>query len=160
MPINKAEQQLAQQLTNRVLKLERDMADIKNAQLLGADSLVVERIPAAAQLTGGPYTIAAGSFLTFVITSTPANGTLTLWDFLHTLYIDAYDAAHAFPGGASTTAGMRNLFENTWTDWADSSDSSNIRVYKTRIYNNDVSSHDFWIDFRAYLPKLTGTGSA
>lgn len=159
MSINKAENSLENRLVNQVAKHERDIREMKSAiQPIGGDSLAIQ---STSILLGGPVNLVSGAWATMNITITPATQTLTLWNFLFTLYVDATDAAHAYPGGSALTASQRELDVQPWIDWGDSSDTTNVRVYKVRLQNLDgINAHNYYIRFKAYYPALTGTAAA
>lgn len=161
MAINKAEQTLEDQLIKRIVQLERDNREIKTVQRIGADVITITSSPSGSSpLSAGPFNLVAGSYITLSVTSTPASQVLTLWNFAFTIYIDGTDVTHQFPGGSALTSNSRESYIFNWLDWADSSDTTNIRVYKIRIRNSDPSlaAHDYYLSYKAYLP-LTTVGS-
>lgn len=162
MAINKAEQQLPDKLINDLTDLKRDMREIKSKQPVGGDILQVQKIPAGtATLFAGPLTIAGGGNTgTFIVTFVPDQSTLTLWNTLWTLWIDVVDNAHQFPQGSSLDLNMRAIALSSWWDWADSSDTSNIRVFKIHILNNAGLSHDYYVKIKAYIPQLSNTSAS
>jgi hypothetical protein len=160
MGINRAEQTIDRTQENMLLRLSKDMRELKTSpQPIGGDILQYMALPAAGPLLAGPYTVAAGATLTLTVTATPDSSTLTGWDCLYTPYVDVVDAAHEWRGGASLTSGQR-LAEiyHRW-DWANSSDITNIRVFKIMLENRDSASHDYSFKVRFYLPKLTGSSA-
>lgn len=154
---NLAEEALDKRLVNEVKGLRRDINDLKTSQPIGADIISVASAPSTGALFGGPFTVAAGSATTVIIQITPFSGILTLWNYLYTVYVDGSATDDAFPSGINLTAAKRNVIIMNWIDWADSSDTSNIRMFKIRIRNEDTASHDYYLRFRAYLPKTAVT---
>lgn len=132
--------------------------DIKNYRQASTSS-----IPALlTQWTESSTTISAGSAATFLVTTIPVNSILGIWNWLFSIYVDVpgsgggggpnltADLAYIFPDGTSLTAAQRNLTLMQWIDWAESSDTSNIRVHKIRLANNDSSSHTYTLRYKAY----------
>lgn len=154
MSTNKAEQTLEKRLINDIEELKRQVREIKTVQRIGGDVLTTI---ASGLVTSGPVTTAAGLGANFNITVTPGSPILTLWNYLFTVYVDVLDAAHEFPNGASLTADQRKLTIMNWIDWANSSDITNIRLFKIRVRNDDSVSHDYYIKFKIYIPEIQGT---
>lgn len=157
MSVNKILLKDERRLTNTVKEQSRYIRELKTPQPIGADVLDVSIIPFIGTL-GASITLGAGSVGSFVATITPADSTLTLWNFLFSIAIDAADFANnLFPSGPSVTPAMRNMRLYNWIDWASSSDVSNTRVFNMRVENYDTSSHTYYLALRAYLPKLPGS---
>lgn len=154
MSTNKAEQTLEKRLINDIEELKRQVREIKTVQRIGGDVLTTI---ASSLVTNGPVTTSPGLGANFTITVTPGSPILTLWNYLFTIYVDVLDSAHEFPNGASLTADQRKLTIMNWIDWANSSDITNIRVFKIRVRNDDSSSHDYYIKFKIYIPEIQGT---
>lgn len=156
MGVNRAEQGLDNKLVNDVRGLKRDMRELKTKQPIGADSITVIGVPEVGALLAGPITIIAGSSLTLAVTTIPAGNTLTLWNFAFTIYVDGTSNDDQWPNGANMTLAKRELFVFDWFDWADSSDVTNIRVYKIRLRNSDPGgiTHDYYVRFKAYAPLV------
>lgn len=159
MSINKAENQLENKLVNDIENLKRDMREIKTKQPIGADVLQVAPLPTSGALFAGPVTVASGSSVTFTVTFTPDSQTLTIWNVLFSLYVDADATANLFPSGSALTSAQRNLRVAGWFDWSSSSDSTNMRAYKIHVRNEDAASHDYYIRIRAYLPTIGATAA-
>lgn len=156
--INRTNNRLEQSLVKKVTDNERAIRELKSAvQSVGGDALAVQ---STSLLFGGPLALAAGDAGTFVVTVFPASSTLTLWNFLFTVLVDGTTVNDAFPNGSNMTTAKRNMRLFNWIDWADSNDTTNVRVVKIRIENYDSSSHNYYIDFKAYYPKLSGTGAS
>jgi len=154
MGVNKAEQSLEDKIIRDIDGLKRDLREIKTKQPIGADILQVVPLPLAGVGFAGPFTIPANGATNVNVNFTPDDDTLTVWNFLWTLYIDVDDPDNAWPSGASLTAGQLNIHVFSWVDWFSSSDSTNERTYKIRILNDDTSSHDYYLRIRAYLPSI------
>lgn len=159
MTINKTQFQAARRLPQEIRKLKQEARAFKNPQPLGADVLDVQAALTDAQIaaSSGAATVAAGSQITFSITATPFSSILTLWNFLSSLYIDTPASAGSLYGGVNNTltSGQKNLTREDWWDWAESSDSSNVRVFKVRIKNNDSISHTYYLFWNTYFPSLS-----
>lgn len=144
---------------NTVASMKQEMLDMKTKQPIGADSLAVIGIPESPlPLSVGPITIAAGSSLTLNVTNIPVADRLTLWNFAFTILVDSEDDFdYQWPAGSALSLNARELFVFDWLDWADSSDTTNTRVYKIRIRNSDPSgtTHDYYVKFKAYAPLST-----
>jgi hypothetical protein len=157
MSVNKVNLRLDKRMTNNVKTLNRYVRELKTPQKAGADIITVAAVPFVGTLGGG-ITLPAGATGSFVVSITPADSTLTLWNFLFSIAIDVADFTNnVFPNGPSVTANMRSMRLYNWIDWATSSDTSNKRVVNIRIENTDTSSHDYYLALRSYLPELPGT---
>lgn len=157
MAINKAEQQLENQLINRIANLEKELVRLKTSpQPIGADLLKVQN-----NTTTNIYALAvpAGSSLDVTITTTPnSDFVLTLSSHLLTLYIDGYDTAHSYPNGGSLASGQRKLELYSWIDYKLSDLISPFAiVYVIHVRNNDVTAHDYHIDYSILTPQYTVT---
>lgn len=162
MSINRAENSLEDKLLNKLAGMERDIREMKSAiQPIGGDALDIEATP---MVQAASLTIAAGGAATFNITAIPGSQTLTLWNFLWTMYIDGLADANQWPsntaGTSTLSAAQRSIRAFAWIDWADSSDSTNVRVHKIRVENPDTASHTVTIKLKAYLPRLTGAAAS
>jgi hypothetical protein len=120
-------------------------------------------IPGISSIPTGPSalmatsTIAAGDSTQFVVTIFPQSKRLSKWDFLFSVVIDdnvtIIDGlpANLFADGASLTNGQLAMrLTPGWTDWAESSDTTNTRVHKLLIKNEDTVSHTYYVYFKAY----------
>lgn len=146
-------------VTNTLKTLKRNVRELKTPQSIGADILSVQGTPSGgAFIPATPLTLTAGSSATFSFTTVPYNQTLTLWNFADDIYIDTPtdNPNYQYPNGALLVTAQRMFSKTSWLSWGDSSDLSNIRVYKIHIVNNDTSSHTYLPAFRAYLPKMLG----
>lgn len=154
-------------LTNLVKLQSRNIRELKTPQKIGADVLDVQSLPTADTVLGFPggsttYNTGSGGILTINYAFTPNSSTLTLWNFLVSLYIDPTsfnaggipDSAHLYPTGGSLTNGMRTVKVESWIDWATSSDTTNIRRLIVNINNQDSVPHNYAIFIKAYLPNL------
>lgn len=162
MGINRAEQSINNRLVREVANNARDLRQLKSSiQPIGADILNVIRVPSGGYLFGGPVTLAAGEMVTFITTAVPSSDILTIWNFLHSIYVDSavVDSAYNWPNGSSITSDMRKVECMAWIDWGTSSDDFNARTYKVHVINNGSSSHTVAIAVRAYLPSLSGVTS-
>jgi len=156
MAINKTKQSLEDSLVKRVKDLEDQQIFLKtHPQPVGADILDVD----SSFTSAGPITVAAGSALTLSITITPTTDfVLTLYNFEFTLYVDVFDSAHRYSGGASLSAGQRSLSLESWLDYEESDESTDFhRTYKIRMKNTDAVSHDYYINFLSIMPRLSLT---
>lgn len=155
MPVNRTQNSLDKRLVKTVASLKREMAQLKTPQKIGADIISVDRIPSGAEVASGPWTVAAGSYLHIYFTVFPASDTLTLWNFLHTVYVDTdNDSTYIWPGGSNVNP-LKHLV-TAWIDWELSNDTTNSRKYVIYVLNNDGISHDYYIHNRAYLPHNPG----
>lgn len=117
-------------------------------------------MPSDSVATFGPLTIVSGITKTLVITVTPGNNVLTLWNYLFTVTVDVADPVnYFFPGGSSLSAAQRNLRVYNWIDWANSNDTTNVRAFFIRLENYDTNSHDYYIYFRFYAPLNVGANA-
>lgn len=157
--INKAENQLQDRLIKDIEDLKRQVRDIKTAQLIGGDVIKVIPIPTSSYIDSGVVTVTPGLGLTTTITLSSTSQTLTLWNFLYTLYVDGVTSADIFPTGSNLDTAKRKCTFMNWVDWALSSDVTNTRVIKLRARNDDSSNHDYAFHMRAYVPSLTGSAS-
>jgi hypothetical protein len=156
MTINRAEQKPEDRLIRDLDGIKQFQHELKaNPQPIGGDILRVEGVPAAYALAF--TTIPAGTAITFTFQVIPYQQTLTLWNFAFDVYVDTNDVAHQFPNGASLTSAQRSLRLYNWLSWGDSSDATNMRVFKVRVENTDASDHVYYVRIRAYIPKLTGS---
>lgn len=156
MAINKSEQTLDKKLINDITDLKSQIIKIKGKQPVGADIVQVE----PTQLITSSAVITAGSRLTFSITVTPVNQTLTLWNFSHSTYLDVNNPTNLYPGGSAFTpvSDQLKMIIFSWHDWALSDDVTNKRVYNVRYDATNCSSdHTIYFTFRSYIPKLSGT---
>lgn len=159
MSLNKVNQRLDRRVTNNIKTLNRYVRELKTPQKQGADVIAVQAVPSAGYLLGS-NTIAAGDRGGFIVTGTPANSTLTLWNDLFTVSIDSSDTVgYGFPGGGLLTPSQRLVRFWHWIDWATSSDITNMRKFYFEIENLDSSSHTYYLSWRAYIPLLPGTSS-
>lgn len=116
-------------------------------------------------VVSGSITIAANTTRTFIVTITPADQNLNLWNFLFSVVVDDISRDsdgnynYIFPEGPLLSDAQRNMRIIHWIDWAKSSDLTNIRVHKIRIENDDSSSHTYYLYYKAYT-FATNTGSA
>lgn len=157
MGINRAEQRLDDRLINEVRRMRSDFRELKSfTQPIGGDGLLVEGVPSGGAASGSA-TVTAGGLLSFTVTVTPLNQTLTVWNFAYTLLVDTNSAGYEYRYGSSLSAAQRKLRVQSRIDWASSSDATNVRVYIVEIENYDTSDHDIYLYIRAYIPKLTGT---
>ncbi len=155
MSINKAQNGLDKRLVNDIAKIHRDLRELKTKQPIGADVLKVVGVPnGLGVLLAGPLTLLGGQSGTFNVTTTPSSQILTIWNFAFTVYVDNTTNAYQWPNGSSITVGSGNIFCVPWLDWADSSDTTNVRVFKVRISNEDPGAvtHSYYLRFKAYLP--------
>lgn len=155
MSINKVEQMLQDKLVRKVQENDRNLRAIKNIQPVGADSIDITGFPSAGGALIGPFTIAAGARGTFNVDFNPSASTLTLWNMLWSLYVDAYASANRFPNGASITTEMLNACDLvSWIDYEQSDNVTNKRRFKLYIHNNGASSHDYYLVVQAFLPRI------
>lgn len=157
MTINRAEQRPEDKLVRDIQGIKRFQHELKaNPQYIGGDVLRVEPVPFGSYILGST-SIGAGSGITFNLTITPVLETLTLWNFLFDVYVDTNDPAYQYPAGTSLSVGQRNMRHEAWISFGDSSDLTNVRVFKIRVTNLDTVSHTYYVRVRAYIPKLTGS---
>lgn len=104
----------------------------------------------------GSTSVASGSAVNFLITTYPDSERLSLWDQLFTIRVDVNDNDHNFPNGSALTNEQRNCLVSAWVDFADSSDTQNIRVTKVRVVNSGASTHTYYILFKAYTFASAG----
>lgn len=158
MGINRAENSLENRQTRALVDLQRTSLELKTkTQQIGADVVAVQGIPEGGADGTGSITLATNSAATMNVTVTPANATLTLWNFLFDVRVDTNDYAYQFPNGSSLTTAQRQLRLYSWISWGDSSDTTNIRTFKVRVENYDTVSHTYYLTVRAYIPKLAGS---
>ncbi len=156
MPVNKAENTLENRLINDIDSIKRDLREIKGVQPVGADILAV----ASSDLTEASFTVTAGGARTAVITITPTDDTLTLWNFAFSNYMDVDNQTYLYPDGIAWAPGEDPLKMRIWGwfDWADSNDITNTRVFKIRYdASSCASDHTVYLKFKSYLPRLAGT---
>lgn len=149
-------------------QMKRNIREMKTPQRIGGDVFNVQSIPdgnvvhviGPLNLTASGGAAFSGTFIWFV---TPNSQILTLWNFLPSVYVDPTidpitgipDVANLLGGStASLTAGQRNCTFSPYIDWAESSDSTNMRAYKVRVVNFDSSSHAYYLAIRGYLPDI------
>jgi hypothetical protein len=173
MSINKTLLKDDRRLVNTVKTQSRNIRELKTPQKVGADVLQVQSLPDSNTVLAfpggsGTYTLAANSLST-VYHAFPANyTTLTLWNFLVSLYVDPTsfspggiaDSAHLFPVGGSLTDAQRNMRFESWIDWADSSDTTNARMFIINVWNMDSAPHNIALYLKAYLPNLNQSATS
>lgn len=147
--INKTSQDLANLYPTSLKDIQDQVLQLKTKQPAGIDSM---NLKSTNLLVGGPVTIAAGGALTFNVSLSAASGLLTLWNILHDVIVDTLDIEHIYPDGVNLTSGQKNMLQEVWWSWADSSDSINSRMYKVRVRNLDAVAHNYYIIIRGYLP--------
>lgn len=163
MTVNKAAQGLDSRFINDVARLQRNLREIKSPQHIGADIIEIQSIPSSSFVSlAGPFTIPSGGGLLVTHTYATDLQTLTLWNFLVSLYIDPTidgmtglpDSANKYPDGGMLSAGQLNIKFETWIDWASSSDTTNARAFITYAVNKDTVDHTYYVAEKAYLPNL------
>src|SRR5579885_990207 len=152
MGLNKANHQLADRLVQQIAQIQRDLQDLKTKQRIGADNIVVSGANVVQALTG---VMAAGTVTWFVITVTPSDGVLHLFDLFLSVFVDGQsesNLADLFPTGSDLVGNPGGLKTRIlwWADWATSSDSSGVRKYFVGIENYDTASHHYEVDARLY----------
>jgi len=158
MSTNRVEQGAQNVVENMLRAHDRALRELKSRrQPIGADILAVQRIPEAGYAYGSSGSIAPGASVTFTALFTPASSILTLWNVLHSVYVDVNDDVHSWPLGASLSAGQKNATVIAWLDWGDSNDITNERVFRLFIRNEDSASHVYHVKLRAYIPTLAGS---
>src|SRR5947209_16193170 len=90
---NVTTQSLDQHLQQSLRKLWSEFQQFKNRQPIGADVLTVQSLPTATTVLIEPggtgwYTIPVGHSLLLNFAHVPSSNTLTLWNFLVSLWID------------------------------------------------------------------------
>jgi hypothetical protein len=153
---NKTNDLLEVRLQRKIDDLQRQLMALTSVQKVGADAIDVQRVPDDGYAQLGPLTLLPGQAVNISVTFTPPSEVLSIWNFAHSIYVDANDASHQWPSGSSLSTGQKKCDAYGWLDWGDSSDDTNVRVYKIRMQNNDTVSHDYYMRTRAYLPKLSG----
>lgn len=131
-----------QGIDSRLKKLEN------TKQIIGAD---VVQIASSSIATGTSGSIASGGRVVFTMTLTPTSALLTLWDLFFSFYVDTNgNAAYLYPGGASLSAGQKDLDLQWSFDYLLSSDAIGKRVAKITIINNDASAHEYFLSAKWY----------
>lgn len=151
MSINRTTESMEDRLIREVSSLRREMAALKQAQPIGADSLVV--VGSNLVTTGGVLvTPGIANLYSGAFNVSSALGTLQLLDFKLSMYVDTDGAStHLFPNGSSLTAsGGKKMRLSLWPDWADGSDSTGLQVYKYAIENADTINHTVYLYAKAY----------
>lgn len=151
MSINRTIESMEDRFIREVASLRREMAALKQAQPIGADSLIVESsnlvstggvlvLPGIANLYSGAFNV------------TSALGRLQLLDFKVSMYVDTDgSSAHLFPNGSSLPAsGGKKMRFNLVADWADGNDSTGLQVYKYTVENADSINHTVYLHAKAY----------
>ncbi len=152
MAINKSEQSLEDKLLNDVNELKNQLLYLKtHPQPIGADG-----IKYAVANGGTSITVASGATSTISFKFTPSSDfVLNGYDYLLTIIIDTYDTAHLYAGGASLTAGQRNLDLEHWMDFQNSDFVSPFgRIFNVHIKNNDSASHVYYVNIGLVYPTL------
>ncbi|MBJ8343932.1 hypothetical protein [Antrihabitans sp. YC2-6] len=165
MGVNNAENGIYNALINKMNDLDRRLTELKTApQPIGNGSLNYAVFSGG--FTFGGTVIAAGATtrfsvvfmdddLPFTFAGLDAINRYTLLDFLYSVYIDAADEDHLYPGGALLTSGQRLLTPTFWHDYASSglSPENGQRTVYIQITNNDSSSHTYYINGNALIPR-------
>ena|ERR1035437_4161710 len=134
---------------------------------MGAQDLNIKRpytvssVPSGpANTTQGTITVAAATVFTVSVTTYPDSRTLSIWNFLWSIYIDTNDVNYAWSYGSSlTTTLLSKIMILDHYDWAVSSDSTNQRVQIITIVNNDTASHTFFLNYKSYTESSSaGSG--
>ena len=132
-------------IEKRIGKIER----VK--QLIGAD---VVQIVSSSEQTSNTGSLAASAVTDLTFTITPTDEITTLWDFLHSVYVDTDDNEnYLYPSGGSLSDGQMN-FDLQWSvDYTLSDDETGERVVKVVIKNNDGSAHTYYVHAKFYGVK-------
>jgi len=169
MSLNKITLRPERRLINTIKTQSRNIRELKTPQKIGADVLQVQSLPTAGSVYSVSISLSSGGGeYPFLVSLQPDSNTLTLWNLFWTLYIDPTsfssggipDAQHQWPLSQDTsflTPGQLNFQLHHNADWANSSDSTNGRVWKFWLINNDTSVHTYYLFFKAYLPNLNQT---
>lgn len=103
-------------------------------------------------------TVNAGAALTFTINVYPDYPSIALWNMLFTVYVDSIDDAHVYPAGSAVLGISHKITVGTWVDIVGSGRVSGRRKVIIHIVNNDVSSHNIIIHFKAFLQTGLSSG--
>lgn len=77
----------------------------------------------------------------------------------YTLFVDALDDDNIYPDGANLTSGMRDLTFNIYGNQNYLDQFPNQSPSHIILFNNDSSSHDYWIRQQwTYISGQTGGG--
>lgn len=152
--------------TTLLRDMQRTLTKMKAPQPVGGDILIVQGIPDGGDFYLSSITLLAGQTGYARYDISPANETLTLWNFGWTIYVDPTNfqsnglptSTFIWPTGSSwsSTSGQFNLSASGRLDWHQSSDDTNERVFILTVRNNDSVSHTYYIAARFYLPYLPG----
>lgn len=162
--INNAENQIGDDLTNRLLKLERDLNEFKTTpQRIGNGSM---NWAIFVPLTVGPITIAAGTTTKFTIlymnvlvlftyNGLPAINRATQLDLLYSIAVDTNDAAHTDPYGVSLSAAQQNVRSSMHFDLGASglNETNGQRYVVIEVTNTDSGSHNYYLSINALIPR-------
>lgn len=112
----------------------------------------IDSIPPYNVTTVSNIAIAASGSGTFIITSTPANTALSLWNMAWSIWVDNYlNDNYQWPIGASLTPGVyKNSYIFEHQDWNLSSDLYNNRAWMIHIYNGDTVGHTYYLANKSY----------
>lgn len=108
------------------------------------------------RVTGSLVNVAASSFRSIAVTTTPDSDRLSIWNWLYTVMIDGDDVDHVWPSGSAINTGAGATDLAYLVDVADhidffrSNDRSNIRTHLIRIKNNDTNPHTITFYYKAY----------
>ncbi|MEV0360073.1 hypothetical protein AB0H71_28845 [Nocardia sp. NPDC050697] len=163
-PVNRAEEDIVSALVRELHQLKRDFNEFRaHPQSIGNGSMNWAIFPV---FTLGPYAIPAGTTqyfsalymddsLPFTYDGKDAINRRTDLDFLMSVFVDALDAAHTHPLGASLTSGQRSMDREWWFDSAGSelSEESGQRLVIMKIKNTDSVSHNYYIQGQALIPR-------
>lgn len=143
----------------------RYLRELKTPQKVGGDVLGVQSLPTTTTAYVSSLTVGSGNGWLHQVPAVPSNSTLTLWNFLISVFVDATigsngipDMAHLYPIGGSLTSGQVQLKYEVWIDWASSSDILNTRNLFIYLTNNDTSPHVYTTVVKWYFPSLGQTG--
>lgn len=136
-------------LVRKIRNLERRVNKIALfRQQVGAD---IVQIVATDEKTGNTGSVAAGGVGYVTFTVTPSDGIVTLWDFIHSIYVDTdNDSNYLYPTGASLSSGDLDLNSSWSIDLENSNDSNGVREAVVAIVNDDSSSHTYYIHAKFY----------
>lgn len=165
MTVNNAENGINSALINEIKQIRKELNELRTTpQPIGNGSINYAVFNPVT--SWGPLTLAAGAGAIFWNTymdhtlpltwnGLPAINQATFFDYLVTVYVDALDAAHAYPFGSSLTGGQQKIVFAPYIDYYLSgiSSSNGQRTLIIPLTNQDSVSHTYWIQGNALIPR-------
>lgn len=151
---------------DRLNRLEKELAELKKIQRIGALGLHVLQYPAYATPVQRTPTLAAGAvYNTTISYRYDGLSNYITQDMLFepsvSIRVDVDDDDHIFgdPSGSLTSAQQKLQYSivRNWEIGQTVQDPNNLMTYVLTLHNLDSSSHDYFIDILVMGPSGIGT---